>query len=326
MVLKNAGANFLKNWRTEYCAPSEVFASRTFWVVAAVWIFIWSLLPALCVGNVFIDVAENVAWGMHFQPGYDKNPYFGAWLTYFFYDMFGTEAVSYVLSQFFVFMSLFAMWSMGKRMFHSGFHALVAVLVMLIIPYFSHSACEFNDDVIEIGLWAVMILFFHRALDGQDVWDWAAVGVAGGLAVMTKYLGVAICVSLATLLVILPEGRKSWRRPGIYIAAAIFWALVIPNLVWLYNHDFIAFHYAGGRSVEKTVVVPFPRIVNPLRLIGNYIVPLLLPVAALAVFFRRGRRAVVLRRDMIFLLPVMFGPFVLSLLFSLATGGKIIQS
>ncbi|MDD4817353.1 MAG: glycosyltransferase family 39 protein [Victivallaceae bacterium] len=287
---------------------------------------VWSLLPAFCVGNVFVDVAENVAWGMHFQLGYDKNPYFGAWLTYWFYNIWKTELFSYVLSQFFVFMSLVAMWRLSRRIFRSGFHSLVAVLLMLTIPFFSHSACEFNDDVIEIGLWAMLILFFHRAIMEQSIADWVAVGLVAGLSVMTKYLGVALCVSLGTLLFVLPEGRRAWRGWGLYIAAAIFFALVVPNLLWLSQHDFIAFKYAGGRSAAKMAVTPFPRLVNPLRLVGNYVLPLLLPVAAMAVFFRRERTECVARRDMIFLFPAMFGPFAVSLLFSLLTGGKIIAS
>ena len=79
--------------------PDEGRLEKIFYILAAGWLVLWTLLPSLCVGNAFIDVSENVAWGQHFQFGYDKNPYFGAWLTYWSYRLIPSECVSYFLSQ-----------------------------------------------------------------------------------------------------------------------------------------------------------------------------------------------------------------------------------
>ena len=78
--------------------PDEGRLEKIFYILAAGWLVLWTLLPSLCVGNAFIDVSENVAWGQHFQFGYDKNPYFGAWLTYWSYRLIPSECVSYFLA------------------------------------------------------------------------------------------------------------------------------------------------------------------------------------------------------------------------------------
>ncbi len=49
-------------------------------LLLTVWAATWSLLPLAVLDNAFIDVLENIVWGGHFQFGYDKNPYLGAWI------------------------------------------------------------------------------------------------------------------------------------------------------------------------------------------------------------------------------------------------------
>ena len=78
--------------------PDEGRLEKIFYILAAGWLVLWTLLPSLCVGNAFIDVSENVAWGQHFQFGYDKNPYFGAWLTYWSYRLIPSAAVALLIA------------------------------------------------------------------------------------------------------------------------------------------------------------------------------------------------------------------------------------
>ena len=38
-----------------------VFSYRHFALILLAWMILWTVWPSLCVGNVFIDVAENIA-------------------------------------------------------------------------------------------------------------------------------------------------------------------------------------------------------------------------------------------------------------------------
>lgn len=306
--------------------PDEGRLEKIFYILAAGWLVLWTLLPSLCVGNAFIDVSENVAWGQHFQFGYDKNPYFGAWLTYWSYRLIPSECVSYFLSQCSVLLAVVSMWKLGRDIFRNRFHALAAVLLMLLIPYHSHSACEFNDDVIEIGLWALFILFFHRAVEKQRIGDWLMVGLAAGLAFMTKYLGAALFLSLGVLLVFTARGRQSWKRWGIYLAGAVFLVLVLPNIVWLFRNDFIAFRYAAQRAELDQEITLLSHLTRPLELLLGFASRLILPFAAVLLFFRRGRERIASKYDVWFLSLAAFGPAALSALFAAVTGGEVLSS
>ena len=306
--------------------PDEGKLAVIFRYLAIGWLLLWTLLPALCVGNAFIDVSENVAWGQHFQFGYDKNPYFGAWLTYWSYRLMPSEAVSYFLSQVSILLAVVAMWQLARRIFRSRFQALLAVVLMLLIPYHAHSACEFNDDVMEIGLWALFILFFHRAVEKQRITDWLVVGAAAGLAFMTKYLGAALFLSLGVLLLATRPGRLSWKRPGIYLAGAVFLVLVLPNIIWLFENDFIAFRYAASRAELGREMAWTTHLTGPLELLLEFVSRLILPFAALLVFFRRGQEPLATDFDRCFLALATFGPLLLSMLFVAVTGGEVLSS
>lgn len=326
ILLKKLYAFFKTAPESEGCSFDESSFKYLFYFLAAGWLILWTLLPSLCVGNCFIDVSENVAWGQHFQFGYDKNPYFAPWLTYWVYRLIPFEFVSFLLSQLSVLLALVSIWHLGQAIFKNSFQALLAVLLILLIPYHSHSACEFNDDVIEIGLWALFLLFFHRAVAKQRIGDWLMVGVVAGLAFMTKYLGAALFLSLGLLLVFTIQGRSSWRKPGIYLAGVIFLVLVLPNIIWLIRNDFIAFRYALERAKLDQKILFLNHLVQPLELLFDFACKLILPFAAALLFFRRGRDKRVSKFDFAFLSLAMFGPLALSVLFAAVTGGKVISS
>ena len=84
----------------------------------SLWFIVWSLLPAIFLGNPYIDILENLVWGRHFQFGYDKNPYFGAWITRFGYIVSGHKIWSaYVLSQVSVLVCFLCVWKLARKIF-----------------------------------------------------------------------------------------------------------------------------------------------------------------------------------------------------------------
>lgn len=301
------------------------YSFRSFLLLLLCWLMLWTILPSAYIGNVPIDVAENIAWGQNFQLGYDKNPYFGAWLTYAVFRLCPHDWVFYLLSQIAVFLGVSAAYKLTREVTRSDFAAFVAGVSTLLIPFFSHSANEFNDDVMSIALWGLTALYFYRAVRKDTVWEWLAAGAFAGLAFMTKYLAGALLFPLGMLLLATPEGRKCWKKPGIYLGAAVFLLLVVPNVVWLFKHDFIAIRYAFGRAALDESIAWSDHLVHPAELLRDFFSRLILPAAAI-LLFRKSRR----RADDAFGRAFMYcaggGPLVLSFLFALVTGGDVLTS
>ena len=304
------------------------FSFRRVILLLAGWMVLWTAWHSLIIGNVAIDVAENIAWGQNFEWGYDKNPYFGAWLSYGVFRLFhGTlgEYVFYFMSQLSAMLGLLAVYLLATDIFKSRFAAFMVVPLALLIPYFSHSSCEFNDDVLSISLYGLTGLFFYRSVRSQSAGEWLAAGFCAGLALMTKYLAGALLLPLLLLLLFTPEGRACWKKPGLYLGGALFCLMILPNLIWLCNHDFIAFKYAIARADLETIPRFGTHILHFLDVWWQYLVLLILPFAALT-FLPRGKDPGSSKFDRLFVFAVALGPIILSALFAMITGGKVLRS
>ena len=301
------------------------FSYRNFALLLLAWMILWTVWPSLCVGNVFIDVAENIAWGNHFQFGYDKNPYFGAWLSRAVFRLCPSESIFYLLSQLSVFGGLSALYLLTLDVTGDRFAAFAAGTAALLIPFFSHSACEFNDDVLSIALWGLSALCFFRSIQ-RDSWKyWLGTGLFFGLALMTKYLAGALILPLGLLLFTAREGRRCWKRPGPYLAFAVFLLLTLPNLIWLCKHDFIAISYACGRAELDEPHGWLDHVTGALDALGDFLSRLILPALALCLF-RRGPKKPQDAFGQKLILYAALGPIVLSVLFALTTGGTVLVS
>ena len=229
---------------------------------------LWSALPMILLENTYIDILENIVWSRHFQFGYDKNPYFGAWLTQACYILSGHGIwINYVLSQLSVLIGFLCVWKLA-RSFLPPLQSLISVMLLTGVLFYGSKTIEFNDDVLEIALWSLSMLFFHRALTKQQLLDWLFVGLWTGLAFMTKYYGLVLFASMGLVMLLTKEGRGSFRKPGPWLSLALFLVLSLPNIVWLWQNDFVAIRYAMGRaklsgktiSGEDTVVLDYQKL------------------------------------------------------------------
>ncbi len=292
----------------------------------AYWFVLWVLLPLIALENDFIDILENIIWGSHFQFGYDKNPYFGAWLGHFGYWMTGGSLwVNYVFSQIFVIGGFAALWKLGRRML-SPAAACLAVILLWGITFYGMKATELGDDVMELGIWPILIYVFYCALrDGQRTGYWLLTGVFSGLALMTKYYALVLFISMGLVLLFSREGRQSFRHKGIYLSGLVFLLLSLPNFIWLYQNDFVAVDYAMARAGLQGEPDLMAHLRNPLKTIERVAGVIAVPLVIFALlFFRRSRET---RQhdafDRTFLHFMALGPFVLTLLFSLISGSSI---
>ena len=92
-------------------------------------------------------------------------------------------------------------------------------------------------------LWWVLVAFFMvRLLATDDARYWLGVGAGIGLGMLTKYTMVFWVAGLVVG-VLMTSARKHLRSKWLYLGAALALLLFLPNFVWQYRHDFVAFDY-----------------------------------------------------------------------------------
>ncbi len=141
--------------------------------------------------------------------------------------------------------------------------ALVALFALNASPFFFASAGTWivPDGPLLFGLaaaaWALARLFFGPPADRGSVWGlWLAVGVALGLAGLSKYSAALSALGLLAFVAASPPQRRWLAHPAPYVAAAVALVLIAPVVVWNARHGWVSFGFQGGRGAPGTGLKP----------------------------------------------------------------------
>ncbi len=293
--------------------------------LVGVHVVVWTLLPLLVLQNSYYDILEELVWGRYWQWGYDKDPFLGSWLTALVTHVSGGALWAvYLLSQLAIAVTFIAVWRLARR-FVSPAHALIAVFLLEGVYFYSLTSPEFNDNVLMLPLWALTCLYFYDALKGQKLWSWLFVGFFAGLAMMTKYYTGMLLLAMFIAVVFTPEGRRSFKHGGFYLALLVYALIITPNLLWLYDNHFVAFEYALNRGdvTHQVAQLALTHIINPLRFLGDMLAIMGPALAIFALCFLRKPRNNLSSADKRYLIIMGFGPLLLTTGFSVITGAHL---
>jgi 4-amino-4-deoxy-L-arabinose transferase-like glycosyltransferase len=213
----------------------------------------WTLIPTLTRLSLPIDAIEGYVWGQHFDWGYDRNPWVNALLTHWAVNLGGKSGwLVYGFSQIFVCLGYFSVWKLAQKIFRSDTYALVSVLMLVGVQYTSLAAVDFNDNVIELGLWPLFAYLSYEAFfsikKSQELFYWILTGLIAGLALMTKYYSIMPIASLGLFLLSTPDARAKFKTLGPYLAGLLCFLICLPHLLWLPKHHFMTMAYALGKA------------------------------------------------------------------------------
>ena len=144
------------------------------------------------------------------------------------YRLAGHDFAYYLLAQVAVVAALWLVF-LTARPIAGPIGALIAVLIVDGLHYFSYTAAKFNHDVIQLPFWALAGFALHRALRGGWLGHWLLLGLAIGISLWAKYFVVVLAVPLAVFIVFderraqvagnarplhcrRGRPRRSWRR------------------------------------------------------------------------------------------------------------------
>lgn len=208
----------------------------------------WTILTVQLDPTLPYDAVEALNWGHNAEWGSPKNPWLvGAamlpvvWLPWLPLNIYwyGGHFVAIALG-------MLGVWLLARRLSGSSRLAWLALLTLNLSGIINFDIIPYNDNYLLVMLWPWMMLFFHLAMTRSANW-WPAFALAAALAMMAKYSTFAFVyfVVLSTLFV--PPIRRCYRQPQFYLAIAIWLALVLPNLFWLWRHDFAAFKWVDSQ-------------------------------------------------------------------------------
>jgi hypothetical protein len=284
---------------------------------------VWTVLPALFFRNLPLDLIEALVYGREWQLGYDKLPPLPWWMVEATYRAFGPDLFYYALAQVTVLTAFVLVWLMARNLI-GPVGALVAVLIIDGLHYFTFTAPKFNHDVIQLPFWALAGYAYWAALRHGRVLHWVLLGFAIGMALWAKYFVVVLVAPLVLFSLLDERARRALATPGPWIAAAVALLVMAPHLIWLVDTDFLPFAYAEARAAPFAGLRDY--LIKPPEFLASQL-GFLVPSLLIAVpYLRRGGTAggwpepAADAFDRRIVTMLAFGPALTVVLLSFATG------
>src|SRR5215468_7997108 len=249
---------------------------------AVLWTFI--LINLKAAQDVHMDVAEAYAWGQKFLLGYGKHPPLSGWVAGLWFKVFpATDWATYALAMATVAVGMVICWLLALRVVDARRAFLVVVMVALY-PIFNFKGFKYNPDLLQLVTLPLLVLAYLNAFEKRSWQSGIWFGLAGALALMTKYWVLTMIGAIGLAALVHPERWRFLASPAPWVAIATLAVAMIPHLIWLKEVDFVPLTYAGdvyglsNRAQSAQLVLGY---------IGHNLALLALPVAlaALALFF-----------------------------------------
>src|ERR1700736_1914365 len=220
------------------------------WLVAGfvtLHVVLWTvILTRLRVAqDVHFDVAEAFAWGQKFLLGYGKHPPLSGWIAGLWFMLFPvTDWSTYALAMVTVGVGMMICWAIALHVVDRR-RAFLVVGMLAIYPIFNLKGFKYNADLLQLITLPLVVLAHLDASDKRPIRSGTWLGLAGALALMTKYWVLTMIGAIGLAALIHPARWQFLRSPAPWVAIAVLVVAMIPHVVWMMQVNFAPLTYAG---------------------------------------------------------------------------------
>lgn len=221
---------------------------------AVLWTFI--LINLKAAQDVHMDVAEAYGWGQQFLWGYGKHPPLSGWIAGLWFKAFpATDWATYALAMATVGVGMVICWLVALRVVDAR-RAFVVVVMVALYPIFNFKGFKYNADLLQLVTLPLLVLAYLSAFEKRTWLSGIWLGLAGALALMTKYWVLTMIGAIGLAALIHPDRLRFLLSPAPWVAIATMLVAMIPHIVWLAEAHFVPLTYAGDTySLEDAGLV-----------------------------------------------------------------------
>jgi 4-amino-4-deoxy-L-arabinose transferase-like glycosyltransferase len=247
--LGRRGAGRLVAWAQDARLSTLLVAG---FVLAHVVLWTAILTQLKAAQDVHFDVAEAYAWGQKFLLGYGKHPPLSGWVAGAWFSFFPpTDWSTYALAMVTVGVGMMICWRLALRVVDRR-RAFLVVVMLALYPIFNFKGFKYNPDLLQLVTLPLVVLAYLDAFDKRTLRSGVLLGMAGALALMTKYWVVTMIGAIGLAALIHPARMLFLRSPAPWAAVVTMVAAMIPHFIWLREVNFAPFLYAGDSYAIST--------------------------------------------------------------------------
>lgn len=196
------------------------------------------------------DAVEAINWARNAEWGTPKNPWLPGMMMkpVFWLPEYHPVFYWYAIHFFCVAVGMAGCWALVFKLTGRERLAWLGMLTLLLSGITSFDIIPYNDNYLLVMLWPWSVFFFLHAIE-YDSRFWILFGVLGGLSLMAKYSSAAIIFPLILFTLFSPRIRRHYRQIWIWLGWSAGLLLVLPNLLWLLEHNFAAYHWVDSEII-----------------------------------------------------------------------------
>lgn len=210
---------------------------------AVLWTFI--LINLKAAQDVHMDVAEAWGWGQKFLWGYGKHPPLSGWVAGLWFSAFpAADWATYALAMTTVSVGMVICWLIALRVVDAR-RAFLVVVMIALYPIFNFKGFKYNPDLLQLVTLPLLVLAYLHAFEKRSWQSGILLGLAGALALMTKYWVLTMIGAIGLAALLHPERLRFLASPAPWLAIVTMGLAMIPHIVWLADAHFVPLTYAG---------------------------------------------------------------------------------
>ena len=254
------------------------------WLVigfAAVHGVLWTVILAnlKAAQDIHFDVAEAYAWGQKFLLGYGKHPPLSGWIAGVWFRIFPVADWStYALAMAVLGTGLVICWQIALRVVDRR-RAFLTVAMLALYPIFNFKGFKYNPDLLQLVTLPLVVLAYLDAFEKRTVRSGVWLGLAGALALMTKYWALTTIGAVGIAALVHPERLQFLRCPAPWVAIATLLIAMVPHFIWLEQVNFLPFTFVTQTYAISNRAQSFELATG---YIGHNLALLVLPLAIAA--------------------------------------------
>ncbi|MDB6091662.1 MAG: glycosyltransferase [Gammaproteobacteria bacterium] len=211
------------------------------------------LLRLIYLAQVQLLPEETYYWNYsrHLDIGYLDHPPMVAWLIRLGTAVFGDSEFGVRIGALFCgAVASFFTYRLTRNLFDEP-SALVALVLMQVLPFFFFAGILMTPDAPLTAAWAASLYYLERALIGGRAAAWWAAGISLGLGLLSKYtIGMLVPAMLIFMVVDSQARRWLWHWLP-YAAVALALAIFSPVIIWNATHDWASFAFQTSRRLAE---------------------------------------------------------------------------
>jgi 4-amino-4-deoxy-L-arabinose transferase-like glycosyltransferase len=218
-----------------------------------VWATVLALVLVRLIFAAVIPLAFDEAyywtWSKHLAGGYYDHPPMVAVVIRLGTLLAGdTELGVRVISVLMAIPATWAVWRSAAVLFADERVAATAALLFNLTLIVAAGTLIVTPDAPLLVASSFVLFFLAKVLETDRGEWWLAAGAAAGAALLAKYSALFLGVSIVVWLLVVPELRRWFRSPWLWVGGIIALSLFMPVIIWNAHHEWVSFIKQFGRA------------------------------------------------------------------------------